>query len=151
MLPAPPAGTLPGAVASAVGGEEEELAPVLSGAGAAAVIPPPRVATALWKERLVYEAMGNGLRRRIFYLLARTPAGLSIEQVAGRVRRKRSITGKHLVILREAGLVAEATAGRESVQRVAPALLAQPGAPEMFDTGWMVIRVPARRRVLPLE
>ncbi len=127
-------------------GEETEMAPVFSGEGAAPALPPPRAASALWKEHRVYDAMGNALRRRIFYLLARTPGGLSIEQVAGRVRRKRSITGKHLAILRAAGLVAESSAGRDKLHRIAPGLASQPGAPQFYDTGWMVIRIPALRR-----
>ena len=63
------------------------------------------------------------------------------------MQRKRSITGKHIAILRAARLIGEVTSGREALQQIHPDLLAQPGAPMVFDTGWMVIRVPALCRV----
>lgn len=148
----PPSAPPQSAASPVVLEEVTEMAPIFTGPGAPAPrAAAPTPATAFWKEARVYDAMSNALRRRMFYLLSRNPAGLTIEGVASRVRRKRSITSKHLAILRHAGLVTESTAGRQNLQHIAPSLALQPGAPHVYDTGWLVIRVPALRRVQPLE
>ena len=91
---------------------------------------------------MIMDALGNQHRRRMFYLIVQEPAGLTIEQMAARVRRKRSITGKHLEKLSRADIVAVNHSGRTAVHTLHPALRAQPGAPHRLDFGFMTLQIP---------
>jgi len=114
-----------------------ELLPVSEEGG------PPVPGVSRWSEARVFVALGNHLRRRMLFHIVRAPQGYTVQQMAGRVRRKRSITGKHLAVLHAAGLTAVDRSGRTARYALHAGLRAQPGHGEVLDLGFLTLRVPA--------
>ena len=140
VSPAVAAAGVAGAVLSGgVGGVVvEEIAPVPARLPAAAGVGPRRG----WSEATIFYALGNQHRRAMFYHIVREVEGLTIEQMAARVRRKRSVTGKHLEILRRTEMVVVERRGQAAVHRLHPVLRAQPDAPARLDFGFMTLQIP---------
>lgn len=141
-----PVGRVKPAAAAAV--PAEAVGPAVSSAPVAAFVaavpgvPGPRHG---WSEVLLFYALGNQHRRRMFYLIVREPAGFTIKQMAAQVREKRSVTGKHLEILARTDAVVVMKRGRDSVHMLHPSLRAQLAAvPGWLDFGFMKLRVPER-------
>lgn len=108
---------------------------------AAPVVPP---AVPHWSPDSIFNALGTQLRRQMFLAIARAPAGLSIVQVAARLRRKPSATGKQLRLLRRGGFVVEqpvAGDGKAFVHVLHPALRPPQGEPLVLDFGFMQWRL----------
>lgn len=98
-----------------------------------------------WSESWLLYALGNQHRRILFYHIVRAAEGFTIKQMAARVRRKRSVTGKHLEILTRTKAVVVMKRGRDAVHLLHPALRAQLAAvPGWLDFGFMKLRVPER-------
>ncbi len=84
------------------------------------------------------------MRRQMFLAIARAPAGLSIVQVAARLHRKPSATGKQLRLLRNGGFVVEQAVvgdGKAFVHVLHPALRPPDGEPLVLDFGFMQWRL----------
>ena len=106
-------------------------------------IPPTPPAARSWSESLIFMALGNALRRRMLEAIIRRREGFSIQQMAAEVGEKRSITGKHLALLRQTEIVVLDTAhadGREQFHILNPVLRPPDGAPLVFDFGFLVLR-----------
>ena len=89
-------------------------------------------------------ALGNPARLAMFTEIANTPEGLTVDQIAKRLRRRRSMTGRHLVLLRDCGLVVlrkDVKDGREAVHILHPALRPPPGAPLVLEMGALTLRL----------
>jgi hypothetical protein len=75
--------------------------------------------------------------------IIRRREGFSIEEMAAHVGEKRSVTGKHLAMLRGTEIVVlddSHADGREQFHILNPALRPPEGAPLVFDFGFMVLR-----------
>lgn len=83
----------------------------------------------------VFRALADPTRRRILRNLARNPA--SIADVASRFEISRPAVVKHLAILREGGLIAVETRGRERINFLNPqALRSAADWLGFFDAFW---------------
>ncbi len=66
----------------------------------------------------VFEALGDGTRRRIFGMIRRRPLGVG--EIAGLLPVSQPAVSQHLRVLREAGLVRADKLGRRRIYRVRP-------------------------------
>ena len=92
----------------------------------------------------ILSALGNPARLAMLTEIAKTPEGLTVAQIAARVHGKRSVTGKHLVILRRCEIVAlrkDVADAREAVHILHPALLPPPGTPLVLEMGALTLRL----------
>jgi DNA-binding transcriptional ArsR family regulator len=81
---------------------------------------------------LVWEALGDPTRRRIFERLSGGPR--SVGELADGLPVSRPAVSQHLRVLEQAGLVSHRPAGTRNVYRVEPNGLA--GLREYFDSFW---------------